>query len=65
MAEQQVAVTDQPYNQPTPGSAGVQSQVGGTPSTVSALAGATGGMKPGNFTEPALDKGISTLKNKK
>lgn len=63
MAEQQVQVTDQPYNQPTPGTAGVQSQVGGTPSTVSALAGATGGMESGNLVEPDLDEQLFKFKS--
>lgn len=49
----------------TRGSAGLMTQIPGAMASVSNLANATGGMKPGNFTEPALDRGISTLKNKK
>ena len=64
MAEEtQVQVTEQPYNQPTPGSAGVNSQVSGTPSTVSALAGATGGIEAGNFVEPEIDKELFKFKS--
>ena len=42
----------------SPGSVGVQSQALGTASTVSNLAGATGGIAPGNLVETDLDEQI-------
>lgn len=40
----------------SPGTAGVNSQAPGTASTVSNLAGATGGIGPGNFVETDIDE---------
>lgn len=51
------------YQQPGPGSAGVQSQVGGTPTTVSATAGATGGIGSGNFVTPDIDAELFKFKS--
>lgn len=48
---------------PTPGTAGIQSQVGGTPVTVSAVAGATGGVGPGNLVESDLDNELFKFKS--
>lgn len=48
---------------PTPGTAGIQSQVGGTPITVSAVAGATGGVGPGNLVESDLDNELFKFKS--
>lgn len=42
--------------QPTNGSAGLQTQVGGAPASVSAAAAATGGVAPGNFVETDIDE---------
>lgn len=39
----------------SPGSAGIQSQAPGTPTTVSSVAGATGGIAPGNLVETDID----------
>lgn len=41
---------------PTSGTAGIQSQVPGTPTSVSSVAGATGGIAPGNLIEAAIDE---------
>lgn len=48
---------------PTPGSAGVQSQVGGAPTTVSSVAGATGGVGPGNLVQSDLDNELFKFKS--
>ena len=40
----------------TPGSAGINSQVPGQSSTVSGLAGASGGIAPGNLVETDIDE---------
>lgn len=48
---------------PTPGSAGVQSQVGGAATTVSNVAGATGGINAGNLIESDLDKNLFKFKS--
>lgn len=53
-----VQVTQTGYTQPGPGTAGVQTQVMGTPTTVSAVAGATGGIEGGNLIEPDVDEQI-------
>ena len=42
----------------SPGSAGVQSQAPGNPTTVSSVAGATGGIAPGNLVEADIDEQI-------
>lgn len=44
--------------QPTPGSAGVNTQVAGQPTTVSSVAGATGGIEGGNLIESDVDERI-------
>lgn len=49
--------------QPTPGTAGVNTQLGGTPTTVSSAAGATGGIGAGNFIETDLDKDLFEFKS--
>lgn len=48
---------------PTPGTAGVQSQVAGTATTVSSVAGATGGIDGGNLVEPDLDQELFKFKS--
>lgn len=48
---------------PTPGSAGVQSQVGGAATTVSNVAGATGGINAGNLIESDLDANLFKFKS--
>ncbi len=42
--------------QPAPGSTGLNTQVNGEAATVSAAAGATGGIAPGNFIDTAIDE---------
>lgn len=48
---------------PTPGTAGVQSQVGGAATTVSNVAGATGGIGPGNLVQSDLDQELFKFKS--
>ena len=48
---------------PTPGTAGVQSQVGGAATTVSNVAGATGGIGPGNLVQSDLDNELFKFKS--
>lgn len=48
---------------PTPGTAGVQSQVPGTPTTVSSVADATGGIGPGNLVQSDLDQELFKFKS--
>ena len=48
---------------PTPGTAGVQSQVGGQAMTVSGLAGATGGVGAGQLVERDLDQELFKFKS--
>lgn len=48
---------------PTPGTAGVKSQVGGAATTVSNVAGATGGIGPGNFVQSDLDQELFKFKS--
>ena len=48
---------------PTPGSAGVQSQVAGAATTVSNVAGATGGIGAGNLVERDLDENLFHFKS--
>lgn len=62
MAEQKVAKIDGQEvglmtgaNTPAPGSAGVQSQLNGQPTTVSEVANSTGGIDGGNFIQPDID----------
>ena len=43
------------YQQPTAGTAGAQTQVSGQATTVSATAGATGGVGAGNLITPDID----------
>lgn len=47
----------------TPGTAGVQSQVAGGATTVSAVADATGGVGPGNLVESDLDQELFKFKS--
>lgn len=42
----------------SPGTAGIQSQAPGNPTTVSSVAGATGGIAPGNLIETDIDEQI-------
>ena len=44
------------YQQPTAGTAGAQTQVSGQATTVSATAGATGGVGAGNLITPDIDQ---------
>lgn len=48
---------------PVPGTAGVQSQVPGAPTTVSGVAGATGGVGPGNLIQTDLDQELYKFKS--
>ena len=51
------------HTTPSPGTAGVQSQVGGTPTTVSSVAGATGGIEAGNLVERDIDEDLYKFKS--
>lgn len=51
------------YSTPTPGTAGVNSQVGGAATTVSSVAGATGGIDAGNLVERDLDQELFKFKS--
>lgn len=46
------------YQQPAPGHAGIATQLGGQPTTVSTVGGATGGIEGGNLLEPEVDQQI-------
>ena len=48
---------------PTPGTAGVASQVPGAPTTVSGVADATGGVGPGNLVQRDLDQELYKFKS--
>lgn len=48
---------------PTPGTAGVASQVSGAPTTVSGVADATGGVGPGNLVQSDLDQELYKFKS--
>lgn len=48
---------------PAPGTAGVESQVPGAPTTVSGVAGATGGVGPGNLIQTDLDQELYKFKS--
>lgn len=48
---------------PTPGTAGVASQVPGAPTTVSGVADATGGVGPGNLVQSDLDQKLYKFKS--
>lgn len=48
---------------PAPGTAGVASQVPGAPTTVSGVAGATGGVGPGNLIQSDLDQELYKFKS--
>lgn len=48
---------------PAPGTAGVQTQVPGAPTTVSGVAGATGGVGPGNLVQSDLDQELYKFKS--
>ena len=62
MADETVNVGGE-YQQPTTGSAGIESQVGGQPTTVSGVAGATGGIAPGNLVEVDIDEQLFKFKS--
>jgi hypothetical protein len=48
---------------PTPGTAGVASQVSGAPTTISGVADATGGVGPGNLVQSDLDQELYKFKS--
>ena len=48
---------------PAPGTAGVQTQVPGAPTTVSGVAGASGGVGPGNLIQTDLDQELYKFKS--
>ena len=48
---------------PTPGTAGVESQVSGAATTVSGVAAATGGVGPGNLVQSDLDTELYKFKS--
>lgn len=56
MAEETVTVGTGAAVPTSPGTAGIQSQAPGTATTVSSVAGATGGIAPGNFVETDMDE---------
>ncbi|MBP3511168.1 MAG: hypothetical protein J6K19_03905 [Prevotella sp.] len=59
MAAEETVIVGTGSEVPTsPGSAGVQSQAPGTATTVSSVAGATGGIAPGNLIETDIDDQI-------
>lgn len=62
MATEEVKV-DGTYPTPAPGTAGVNSVAAGAPTTVSAVAGATGGVAAGNFVETDLDAELFKFKS--
>lgn len=62
MAEGEVVNVGGQSPKPSPGTAGVMSQVPGEPVTVSAAAGATGGIAGGNFIEPDIDSELFKFK---
>lgn len=62
MADEKVNVVGGSYAQPAGGSAGVKSQVPGTVASVSALAGATGGVGAGNLVESDIDAQLFKFK---
>lgn len=47
----------------TPGTAGLNTQVGGQATTVNGAAGATGGIAPGNFIETDIDRELFQFEN--
>ncbi|MCH5234459.1 MAG: hypothetical protein J1E16_04135 [Muribaculaceae bacterium] len=51
------------FQQPTNGSAGLQTQVPGQPTTVSSVSGATGGIAPGNLIEREIDRELFRFKS--
>lgn len=59
----EATVTDAQYQQPGPGSAGVNTQIPGSPTTVSAVAGATGGVGSGNFVQSDIDQKLFKFKS--
>lgn len=57
MAAEETVIVGSGNPVPTsPGTAGVQSQAPGNPTTVSSVAGATGGIAPGNLVETDIDE---------
>lgn len=48
---------------PTPGSVGLDTQLPGTPTTVSSIASATGGIDAGHFVEPDIDDELFKIKS--
>lgn len=58
-----VNVATEGYQQPSAGTAGVNSQVPGAPTTVSAAAGATGGVGSGNFIQSDIDQELFKFKS--
>lgn len=58
-----VSIAEHPYQRPAEGKAGVRCHVPGAPATVSALAGATGGIRPGGLVETASERKITKLKS--
>lgn len=62
MAEEKVQVGGATTT-PTPGTAGVQSQVPGAPTTVSGVASATGGVGSGNLVQSDLDQELYKFKS--
>ena len=61
--EQTVQLHEGGYQQPTSGTAGAQTQVGGQAATVSATAGATGGVGAGNLITPDIDQKLYKFKS--
>lgn len=59
----EATVVEGGYQQPTPGSAGVQAQLPGAPTTVSSVAGATGGIGSGNLVQSDIDQELFKFKS--
>ncbi len=63
MDGENVQVSGTTTTTPTPGTAGVASQVPGAPTTVSGVAGATDGVGPGNLIQSDLDQELYKFKS--
>lgn len=60
-ADATVPVTEDPSPQPSPGQAGVETQLPGQPSTVSGVAEATGGVGGDGLVQPDIDEQITLI----
>lgn len=60
-ADATVPVTEDPSTQPSPGQAGVETQLPGQPTTVSGVAEATGGVGGDGLVQPDIDEQITLI----